>query len=146
MNDIKPIPRGPVHSAVFVLERTVKGMLFHCQMCGQCILHNCGYVCPMRCPKRLRNGPCGGYSEEGKCEVYPERDCTWLRIYRRSGFLHLMHDYTRMRTPIDYGLWRTASWHNLLRHYIDLQGRQYRRLEKYEEDEVPQESGAGPAP
>ena len=29
------------------------------------------------------NGPCGGVSREGKCEVNPDRDCAWIRIYRR---------------------------------------------------------------
>ncbi|MAF85454.1 MAG: hypothetical protein CL875_03080 [Dehalococcoidales bacterium] len=34
-----------------------------------------GGICPVaRCAKGLLNGSCGG-SENGKCEVDPERDC-----------------------------------------------------------------------
>ena len=43
-----------------VTEKTVKGFLFDCQMCGQCALSSTGMSCPMNCPKELRNGPCGG--------------------------------------------------------------------------------------
>ncbi|MBF6309362.1 methylenetetrahydrofolate reductase C-terminal domain-containing protein, partial [Nocardia farcinica] len=41
-------------------EVVLKGWIFNCQMCGQCILHSTGMTCPMTCPKKLRNGPCGG--------------------------------------------------------------------------------------
>lgn len=54
-----------------------------CRMCGDCILDRTGGICPItRCSKGLLNGPCGGYSAEGKCEVDPERDCAWLLIYK----------------------------------------------------------------
>ncbi len=52
-------------------EELVKGYLFNCQMCGQCILHSTGMTCPMNCPKNLRNGPCGGVRADGHCEVIP---------------------------------------------------------------------------
>jgi len=39
------------------IERGVKGLLFDCRMCGQCILSSTGMSCPMNCPKNLRNGP-----------------------------------------------------------------------------------------
>ena len=42
------------------VERVVKGFLFDCRMCGQCVLSSTGMSCPMNCPKQLRNGPCGG--------------------------------------------------------------------------------------
>jgi hypothetical protein len=42
-----------------LLERGVKGALFDCRMCGQCVLSATGMSCPMNCPKQLRNGPCG---------------------------------------------------------------------------------------
>jgi hypothetical protein len=42
-------------SALIAVEKAVKGALFDCRMCGQCILHSTGLVCPMRCPKNLRN-------------------------------------------------------------------------------------------
>ncbi|MFV1994704.1 MAG: methylenetetrahydrofolate reductase C-terminal domain-containing protein [Verrucomicrobiales bacterium] len=60
-----------------------KGMMFDCHACGQCVLSKTGLVCPMSCPKGLRNGPCGG-TLEGECEVYPDLECVWVRIHRRT--------------------------------------------------------------
>ena len=63
---------------VAALERGVKGALFDCRMCGQCILSSTGMSCPMNCPKNLRNGPCGGVRADGHCEVRPEMPCVWV--------------------------------------------------------------------
>ena len=63
---------------VAAIERSVKGLLFDCRMCGQCILSSTGMSCPMNCPKNLRNGPCGGVRANGHCEVRPEMKCVWL--------------------------------------------------------------------
>jgi len=53
-----------------------------CGMCGECILHKTGGVCPVvRCSKRILNGPCGG-SQNGKCEV-KDTECIWDQIYKR---------------------------------------------------------------
>ncbi len=60
------------------VERSAKGFLFDCQMCGQCALSQTGMSCPMNCPKQLRNGPCGGVRAGGFCEVWPDRRCVWL--------------------------------------------------------------------
>ena len=60
------------------IERAVKGALFDCQMCGQCVLSATGMSCPMNCPKQLRNGPCGGVRADGNCEVRPEMRCVWV--------------------------------------------------------------------
>src|SRR5689334_19755964 len=66
------------------VEEATKGALFDCHMCGQCILQQTALICPMRCPKGMRNGPCGGPSLDGKCEVYPDKPCIWVEIYERS--------------------------------------------------------------
>lgn len=66
---------------VAAVERLVKGTLFDCQMCGQCILSSTGMSCPMNCPKQLRNGPCGGVRENGHCEVRPEMRCVWVEAF-----------------------------------------------------------------
>ena len=63
---------------VAATERLVKGALFDCKMCGQCVLSSTGMSCPMNCPKNLRNGPCGGVRDNGNCEVRPEMKCVWL--------------------------------------------------------------------
>lgn len=72
-----------------ILERLIargeafgKGVVFDCHCCGQCVLSHTGLVCPMSCPRQIRNGPCGG-SMDGHCEVYPDRKCVWARIHKR---------------------------------------------------------------
>jgi Methylene-tetrahydrofolate reductase C terminal len=63
---------------VAAVERTVKGFLFDCRMCGECVLGETGMSCPMNCPKNLRNGPCGGVRASGHCEVEPALMCVWV--------------------------------------------------------------------
>ena len=72
------IDYGRLERPVAVVERAVKGFLFDCQMCGQCVLSSTGMSCPMNCPKNLRNGPCGGVRANGHCEVRPEMRCVWV--------------------------------------------------------------------
>jgi hypothetical protein len=64
------------------LEKAVKGLLFDCRMCGQCVLSSTGMSCPMNCPKSLRNGPCGGVRADGNCEVQPAMKCVWVQAYQ----------------------------------------------------------------
>ena len=66
---------------VALAERAIKGLLFDCQMCGQCALSHTGMSCPMNCPKSIRNGPCGGVRADGNCEVLPDMRCVWLEAY-----------------------------------------------------------------
>ncbi|MEK7414034.1 MAG: methylenetetrahydrofolate reductase C-terminal domain-containing protein [Planctomycetota bacterium] len=66
-------------------ESLLKGVTFGCRSCGQCVLRANAMTCPMRCPKGLRNGPCGG-TLGSRCEVYPDRPCIHVRIHvRRHG-------------------------------------------------------------
>jgi hypothetical protein len=54
-----------------------------CTQCGTCILGETGGICPVTsCHKGLVNGPCGG-TNNGKCEIDPEKDCAWTLIYNR---------------------------------------------------------------
>lgn len=54
-----------------------------CGLCGECILHKTGGICPIiRCSKSILNGPCGG-SQNGKCEVESSIPCAWQLIYDR---------------------------------------------------------------
>jgi hypothetical protein len=69
---------------VAAVEKVVKGVLFDCRMCGQCVLSSTGMSCPMNCPKTLRNGPCGGVRADGNCEVKPQMRCVWVEAYRGS--------------------------------------------------------------
>ena len=61
----------------------VTPLAYACDQCGQCYLNITGGICPITaCSKSLINGQCGG-AKNGKCEVDPEMDCGWERIYRR---------------------------------------------------------------
>ena len=54
-----------------------------CDQCGQCYLNITGGICPLTaCSKSLLNGQCGG-AKNGKCEVNPEMECGWERIYQK---------------------------------------------------------------
>ena len=85
--------------AVEQIEHAVKGRVFGCQMCGQCVLHSTGLSCPMTCPKTLRNGPCGGVRADGSCEVVPEMRCVWVKGYERSRKLPLVARGLRPPAP-----------------------------------------------
>lgn len=79
-----PVPVYPSNNTMFLGE-AVKFGLFEeaCHLCGDCVLGSTGGVCPItRCAKSLVNGPCGG-QKGGKCEVNPENDCAWIKIYNR---------------------------------------------------------------
>ncbi len=54
-----------------------------CNQCGECYLNITGGICPITaCSKSLLNGQCGG-AKDGKCEVDPNMDCGWERIYQK---------------------------------------------------------------
>ena len=100
---------------VATVERTVKGLLFDCLMCGQCILSSTGMSCPMNCPKNLRNGPCGGVRADGACEVFPDRPCVWVEAWEGSKRLPLWRDHMHhLNPPVDWRLNGTSSWINLV--------------------------------
>lgn len=97
------------------VEAITKKSMFGCQSCGQCLLHHNGLTCPMRCPKNLRNGPCGGVRANGHCEAYPERWCVWYLAVRRSAHMPIWKDsiYHRNR-PVNWQLINSASWVNYI--------------------------------
>ena len=73
-----------------------------CQQCGECELGRLAGICPLtQCPKGLLNGPCGG-SENGKCEVDPERDCAWALIIERLNKLGELDKLEEIIEPKDW--------------------------------------------
>jgi hypothetical protein len=98
------------------VERAVKGFLFDCQMCGQCVLSSTGMSCPMNCPKQLRNGPCGGVRDNGHCEVKPEMRCVWVEAFRGAaqipGGLEAMR---RVQPAVDQRQQGKSSWLRVVR-------------------------------
>ena len=91
-------------------EELVKGILFNCQDCAQCLLHYNGMTCPMNCPKHLRNGPCGGVRLNGHCEVKPEMDCVWVKGIERIQKTPYAKEMYRLNPPVDWRLEGQASW------------------------------------
>jgi Methylene-tetrahydrofolate reductase C terminal len=102
----------PLYTLFTQAERLVKSQLFGCRMCGQCALPVTAYACPMTCPKQLRNGPCGGVSPDGSCEVYPGMRCVWLIAYERAEADGRVVDLRRLQRPVDHRKWGQSSWVN----------------------------------
>jgi hypothetical protein len=93
------------------MERVVKGALFDCQMCGQCVLSATGMSCPMNCPKQLRNGPCGGVRENGNCEVRPEMRCVWVEAVAGAGRIPGGNEaLNASQPPVDRRLQGRSAW------------------------------------
>ena len=104
---------------VAAVERSVKGLLFDCRMCGQCILSSTGMSCPMNCPKNLRNGPCGGVRANGHCEVRPEMKCVWVQAVegaaRISGGRQALQT---VQVAVDRRLEGKSSWLRVVRQRL----------------------------
>jgi hypothetical protein len=101
---------------VAAVEKSVKGLLFDCRMCGQCILSSTGMSCPMNCPKNLRNGPCGGVRANGHCEVRPEMKCVWLEAVAGSARIPGGADALALvQVAMDRRLQGTSSWLRVVR-------------------------------
>lgn len=103
---------------VLFLEDLVKVPIFRCQHCGECILSSTAFICSQNCPKRMRNGPCGGTREGGWCEVFPDRKCVWYRIYFRSRLLHRLSLLYRVNPIHNWNLEKTSAWLNVFRGRI----------------------------
>ncbi|HXR19171.1 MAG TPA: methylenetetrahydrofolate reductase C-terminal domain-containing protein [Steroidobacteraceae bacterium] len=101
---------------VAAVEKAVKGLLFDCRMCGQCVLSSTGMSCPMNCPKTLRNGPCGGVRSDECCEVKPEMKCVWVEAYRGSkriaGGIEAM---SAIQFAVDHRQQGRSSWLRVVR-------------------------------
>ncbi|HET9589658.1 MAG TPA: methylenetetrahydrofolate reductase C-terminal domain-containing protein [Anaerolineales bacterium] len=101
--------------ALRVLEYSVKGPLFGCRMCGNCLLQETALICPMECPKGLRNGPCGGSTSE-YCYVDPTRPCIWYKIYERSFQFGREQLLLEVLPPLDWDKVGQNSWGDIFRN------------------------------
>jgi len=104
-----------VEAPMRAVEKSVKGLLFDCQMCGQCVLSSTGMSCPMNCPKNLRNGPCGGVRSNGHCEVKPEMKCVWVEAWAGSRNMQAGERIQVVQQPVDFRLKGTSSWLSVVR-------------------------------
>ena len=95
--------------ALAFVERITKGPLFGCRMCGNCLLQETAFICPMECPKGARNGPCGG-STEASCYVDPTRPCIWYAIYDRAFRLGREELLLEVMPPLDWDKVGGETW------------------------------------
>ncbi len=90
-------------------ERLIKGPMFGCRMCGNCMLQETAFICSMECPKGARNGPCGGSTEEF-CYVDNTRPCIWYKIYDRSFKMGREEMLLEVLPPLDWDKVGTETW------------------------------------
>lgn len=95
------------------IERWVKGPLFGCRMCGNCLLQETAFICPMACPKGLRNGPCGGSTRE-MCYVDERYPCVWYQIYERAFSMGREEMLLEVLPPLDWDRAGMATWDGVL--------------------------------
>jgi methylenetetrahydrofolate reductase (NADPH) len=114
------IDKSPAASqALESVELAFKKPVFGCQACGNCVLGMTEYVCPMTCPKNLRNGPCGG-TFNGQCEVIPEQACVWVKVYERAQSANRVDELKTYIPQRDRSLQGTSSYIN---YFLDRDSR-----------------------
>ncbi len=97
------------------MERAIKTETLGCEMCGDCRIAELEYICPepsWGCYKSLINGPCGGTTLDGMCEVDPERKCYWGKVIESALTSGTMDELYRIQLPKDSSLKHTSSWRN----------------------------------
>jgi methylenetetrahydrofolate reductase (NADPH) len=105
-----PFKREPIGNRVLqAVEYAVKGPLFGCRMCGNCLLQETAFICSMECPKGARNGPCGGSTEE-HCYVDETRPCIWYSIYDRAFRMNRQEMLMEVLPPLDWDKIGGETW------------------------------------
>jgi methylenetetrahydrofolate reductase (NADPH) len=97
------------------IELLVKGPLFGCRMCGNCLLQETAFICPMECPKGLRNGPCGGITPDKRCYIDETRKCIWYAIYDRALRRGRQNTLMEILPPLDWDKVGTETWGDVIR-------------------------------
>jgi len=109
-----PFKNQPISQKLLVsLEKIVKGPLFGCRMCGNCLLQETAFICPMECPKGIRNGPCGGSTEE-YCYVDETRPCIWYKIYERAFRMGREEKLLEVLPPLDWDKTGGETWGDVI--------------------------------
>jgi hypothetical protein len=97
--------------AFTAVEKVTKGWMLDSQNCGQCIVGFTGLACPMNCPKKLRNGPCGGVRADGSCEVDSEVTCVWVLAWEgNKRFRENGYPIQKVQPPVDNQLIGKSAW------------------------------------
>lgn len=104
-NDMKVLPGINTSFMGWPIEHGL--WVEYCKACGNCMLDLTDGLCPIaRCSKNLFNGPCGGTTGEGKCEVHKETDCIWYLIVKRLAERGQLSRLESIQPAKD---WRTAG-------------------------------------
>jgi len=106
-----------------LLEKTellIKGPLFGCRMCGNCLLQETAFICPMECPKGMRNGPCGGVTFEKKCYIDETRRCVWTCIYERAHKKGREKTLLEILPPLDWNKAGTQTWGDVVQQVKEI--------------------------
>ena len=98
------------------LERMSKSFLFDCSMCGDCLLGSTGMSCPMNCPKRVRNGPCGGVRSDGSCELDADMPCVWVDSWNGINKTGLFGRYMTPRRAAETTRYGKSAWLQVIEH------------------------------
>jgi hypothetical protein len=112
----KTLGYGRLEKPVRIFEKTVKGLMFDCQMCGKCALSATGMSCPMNCPKSIRNGPCGGVRLDGHCEIKPEMRCVWVDAWQGSQQMRNSKAIQQVQIPVNHLHKGSSSWLRVVRN------------------------------
>ncbi|MGB8490985.1 MAG: methylenetetrahydrofolate reductase C-terminal domain-containing protein [Bacteroidales bacterium] len=96
-------------------ELLIKGPLFGCRMCGNCLLQETAFICSMECPKGMRNGPCGGITPSKNCYIDETRKCIWYCIYKRAEQLGREDMLLEVLPPLDWEKVGTDTWGEVVR-------------------------------
>ncbi len=111
------------------MERATKGVLLDSQNCGQCIVGFTGLSCPMNCPKKLRNGPCGGVRANSRCEVDPEMTCVWVLAWEgNKRFRENGYPIQQLQPAVDHQLIGKSAWLREVRMKTETSGRLAREV------------------
>ncbi|MCP4875838.1 MAG: hypothetical protein GY896_10245 [Gammaproteobacteria bacterium] len=109
---------GRLEKPIRFVEKSVKSLMFDCQMCGKCALGSTGMSCPMNCPKSIRNGPCGGVRLDGHCEIKPEMRCVWVDAWNGSQQMRDTHAIHQVQIPVNHLLKGSSSWLRVVRDEV----------------------------
>ncbi len=120
----KRVGLGRIDRIFAFLERPAKGFLFDCRMCGDCLLGSTGMSCPMNCPKRIRNGPCGGVRADGTCEIEPEIPCVWVDGWQGIAETGRFSRYMMPRRAAETLRQGKSSWVQIIEHQTVTQSRE----------------------
>ena len=98
---------------MITLEHLIEGALFKCSMCGNCLQQETAFICPMMCPKGLRNAPCGSGTADSCC-ADPSSPCVWHLIYERTEAWGSLDMLLEVQAPLDWARVGHDNWGTIL--------------------------------